>query len=87
MTSIPPSRRDVLKGAAALAAVSAVPHRARAQGDAMAGRARIDSVLRQATDAREVPGVVAMAATDKAVLYEGAFGVRALDKAPAYDHG
>jgi len=49
----------------------------------MAGRARIDSVLRQATDAREVPGVVAMAATDKAVLYEGAFGVRALDKAPA----
>src|SRR5215471_10793890 len=83
MTSIPPSRRDVLKGAAALAAASAVPHRAHAQQGAMAGRARIDSVLRQATDAREVPGVVAMAATDKGVLYEGAFGVRALDKAPA----
>src|SRR5215813_9760101 len=83
MTSITPTRRDVLKGAAALAAVSAVPHRAHAQGGAMGGRARIDSVLRQATDAREVPGVVAMAATGKGVLYEGAFGVRALDKAPA----
>jgi len=30
-------------------------------------------------DAKEVPGVVAMAATDKGVLYEGAFGLRALD--------
>jgi methyl acetate hydrolase len=37
-------------------------------------------VLRQAVDAREVAGVVAMAATDKGVLYEGAFGARALDQ-------
>ena len=29
-------------------------------------------VLKQAVDAKEVPGVVAMAATDKGVLYEGA---------------
>jgi methyl acetate hydrolase len=42
-------------------------------------RARIDNVLRRAVDAREVPGVVAMAATDKDALYECAFGVRALD--------
>jgi methyl acetate hydrolase len=40
----------------------------------------IDAVLRDATAAREVPGVVAMAATDEGVLYEGAFGTRALDQ-------
>ena len=63
MTSIPPSRRDLLKGAVAIAAASAAtirgPHRAHAQGGAMPGRTRIDGVLRQATDAKEVPGVVA----------------------------
>ena len=87
MTSIPPSRRDLLKGAVAIAAASAAsikgPHRAHAQGGAMPGRTRIDGVLRQATDAKEVPGVVAMAATDKSLLYEGAFGTRDLVKGPA----
>ena len=82
MTSIPPSRRDVLKGAVAIAAASAAtirgPQQAHAQGGAMQGRARIDGVLRQATDAKEVPGVVAMAATDKGLFYEGAFGTRDL---------
>jgi CubicO group peptidase (beta-lactamase class C family) len=39
--------------------------------------------LRQAVDAREVPGVVAMAATDKGMVYEGAFGLRALDQTAA----
>ena len=38
----------------------------------------IDAVLRRAVDAGEVPGVVAMAATDRGVLYEGAFGEREL---------
>ena len=87
MTPIPPSRRDVLKGAVAIAAASAAtirgPHRAHAQGGAMQGRTRIDGVLRQATDAKEVPGVVAMAATDKGLFYEGAFGTRDLAKGPA----
>jgi methyl acetate hydrolase len=46
-------------------------------------RARIDGVLSEAVDAREVPGVVAMAATDKGVLYEGAFGTRDLGKGSA----
>ena len=46
-------------------------------------RARIDDILRQATDAREVPGVVALAATEKGVLYEGAFGLRALEPGAA----
>ena len=77
------SRRDVLKGAAAVAAVAALPRRASAQGSVMQARTRIDSVLKQAVDARDVPGVVAMAATDKGVLYEGAFGPRALDASAA----
>ena len=81
MTPTPHSRRDVLKGAVAIAAAASVvttsARRATAQGSA---KAQIDGVLRQAVDAREVPGVVAMAATDKGVLYEGAFGLRALDQ-------
>ena len=39
---------------------------------------QVDAVLRQAAASGEVPGVVAMAATDRGVLYEGAFGRRAL---------
>lgn len=46
----------------------------------MTPRPLVDGVLRQATDSREVPGVVAMAATDRGLLYEGAFGRRALDR-------
>jgi hypothetical protein len=34
----------------------------------MQPRAQLDSVLRRAVDAVEVPGVVAMAATDKGLL-------------------
>ena len=81
MTPTPHSRRDVLKGAVAIAAAASVgttsARRATAQGSA---KAQIDGILRQAVDAKEVPGVVAMAATDKGVLYEGAFGLRALDQ-------
>jgi methyl acetate hydrolase len=36
----------------------------------------IDAILRQAAAAGEVPGVVAVAATDQGVMYEGAFGTR-----------
>src|SRR5882672_4001131 len=80
MTS-PYSRRDMLKGTAAMAAAAAIGHAAPPRrAHAQAGRgARIDGLLKQAVDAKEVPGVVAMAATDKGVLYEGAFGPRALD--------
>jgi methyl acetate hydrolase len=42
----------------------------------------IDAVLRDVVTAREVPGVVAMAATDRGVLYEGAFGTRDLGGGP-----
>lgn len=40
----------------------------------------IDAILRRAVDANAMPGIVAVAATDKGVLYEGAFGKRELGK-------
>jgi methyl acetate hydrolase len=44
----------------------------------MANTQAIDHVLRQAVHAQDVPGVVAMAATDRGIMYEGAFGTREL---------
>src|SRR5881275_759910 len=46
-------------------------------------RAQIDTALRGAVEAGEVPGVVAMAATLDGPIYEGAFGLRALGAGPA----
>src|SRR5579863_1272257 len=46
----------------------------------MQSRTQIDQVLRQKSDAKEIPGVVAMAATSKEVIYQGAFGKRDLSK-------
>jgi methyl acetate hydrolase len=46
-------------------------------------RAQIDTALRRAVEAGEVPGVVAMAATLDGPIYEGAFGERALGAGPA----
>jgi methyl acetate hydrolase len=83
MTPTPYSRRNVLKGAAAVAALVSSPRAAMAQTTTMQARARLDGALRQAVDARDVPGVVAMVATDRGVLYEGAFGPRALDATTA----
>jgi CubicO group peptidase (beta-lactamase class C family) len=40
--------------------------------------ARLDEVLCHSVEAREVPGIVAMAANDRGVIYEGAFGARRL---------
>jgi CubicO group peptidase (beta-lactamase class C family) len=78
------SRRDVLKIAATAMAVASFPvvGAAPASGAAVSGRTRddIDQALRQAVEAKEVPGVVAMAATEKGTLYEGAFGKRDLAK-------
>src|SRR5690242_17118186 len=83
MTS-PQSRRDVLKGTAAIAAAAVVHALPARRAHAQTGRGgRIDALLKQAVDARDVPGVVAMAATDKGVLYEGAFGPRALGESAA----
>jgi methyl acetate hydrolase len=46
----------------------------------MQSKAQVDQVLRQKSDAREIPGVVAMAATSKEATYQGAFGKRDLSK-------
>ena len=73
------TRRDALTfalaGAAGLRPIAAgsqpVPH-----------EPDLDAILQGAVDAREVPGVVAMAATGRAIIYQGAFGPRCLG-APA----
>ena len=90
MTSTLLSRRDMLKGTVALATAASVGintttrlRRAAAQERTALPRARIDGALRQAVEAKDVPGVVAMAATDKGLLYEGAFGTRVLDSGAA----
>lgn len=41
---------------------------------------RVDQTLRTAAEAKQVPGVVAVATTDKEVIYESAFGKRDLGK-------
>src|SRR6478752_5286087 len=46
----------------------------------MQSKAQIDQVLRQKSEAKEIPGVVAMAATGNEVTYQGAFGKRDLSK-------
>ena len=46
----------------------------------MQSKSQIDQALRQKTDAREIPGVVAIAATGKETVYQGAFGRRDISK-------
>jgi methyl acetate hydrolase len=52
----------------------------------MQSQAQIDQVLRQKSDAKEIPGVVAMAATGSDVIYQGAFGKRDLSKDDAKEN-
>jgi len=60
--------------------MSAIVHRS------FASHARqIDAMLRRATDAGDVPGVVAIAIADDSTLYEGAFGSRRLGGAEAME--
>ena len=80
MTSM--TRRQLMGTAAMAVVATGVAGRAPlAQGSA--DKAAIDQALRQAAEARKVPGVVALAATDKSTLYEGAFGKRKLPDGPA----
>jgi len=46
----------------------------------MQGKAEIDQILRQKSEAKEIPGVVAVAASGNEVIYQGAFGKRDLSK-------
>ncbi|MGY8710648.1 serine hydrolase domain-containing protein [Bradyrhizobium sp. 18BD] len=49
----------------------------------MQSKAQIDDVLRKTSDAKEIPGVVAIAASGSDVIYQGAFGKRDLSKPDA----
>jgi methyl acetate hydrolase len=46
----------------------------------MQSNAQIDQLLRQKSDAKEIPGVVAMAANSQQTIYQGAYGKRDLSK-------
>ncbi|WP_249151736.1 serine hydrolase [Bradyrhizobium liaoningense] len=74
------SRRDALLQTMGLAAASVVPvipsHAATSLKSIRS--AGIDSALQASVTAREIPGVVAMAANAQSVLYEGAFGLRSM---------
>jgi CubicO group peptidase (beta-lactamase class C family) len=74
------SRRDVVLGTAAMAAAGATASATAATpAPPQTSRLRrdIDAALQAMVDAGRVPGLVAMAASAQATLYEGAFGVRA----------
>jgi len=79
------SRRGILKSAAHVAALGALTFNpvgsasAREQSALRAGAtSKIDALLRAAVEAGNLPGVVAMAADDSGIIYEGAFGSRRL---------
>jgi methyl acetate hydrolase len=46
----------------------------------MSSLSGVDKIFSQAVDSKAMPGIVAVAATDKGMLYEGAFGKRELGK-------
>src|SRR6202045_208780 len=81
----PITRRDALLRTAALASASMITA-APLTGIAAplnkpAHREEIDRELQARVSAREIPGVVAMAANEQSVIYEGAFGFRDMAKA------
>jgi methyl acetate hydrolase len=83
------SRRDILKKTATLAAAGALAAngaaivRAKEPAPPSSGALlHVDSALRTATSTGELPGVVAMAATESGVAYEGIFGSRRLHDGP-----
>jgi len=76
----PISRRTVLKGAAAAGALATGPFIARQPAWGQTGPKGLDAAFGQAVESGAMPGIVAVAATDKGTLYEGAFGKRELGK-------
>mgnify|MGYP000187384955 CR=1 FL=1 len=83
MTPREAKRRDFLKvmtGSAAACAALAYPQRRTAAAEITAGRKGalkgIDGAFQQAVDAGRIPGVVAMAATDKGIIFDTAVGYR-----------
>jgi CubicO group peptidase (beta-lactamase class C family) len=79
------SRREALLRTAAIATAGAMPGTRFACADVpprtLSRSGEIDAILQTAVDKAEVPGVVAMVANERSVIYEGAFGVRGSDAA------
>src|SRR5258705_757081 len=79
------SRPDALLRTAAVAAASLVPRTVipsrAASPRAPSHNGEIDAILQARVDAAEVPGVVAMASTERSIIYQGAFGARAMGAA------
>jgi CubicO group peptidase (beta-lactamase class C family) len=73
-----PNRREVLLRTLAIAGVGAMP---RAIAAERPRRSDLDDILKARIAAGDAPGVVAMAATDKSIIYDGAFGARCLGTA------
>ena len=84
-----PSRRDIVKTtvqlttAGVLGALGVAVAQAEPAGPAPKTLSEIDATLRAATRAGELPGIVALAANDSGLLYEGIFGARRLHEGPA----
>src|SRR5215831_11591996 len=85
-----PSRRHFIKRTAtlAVAGVCGMRHARDAHAEGVSGSGQgafssLDAALRAATSAGELPGVVALAANQDGVLYEGIFGKRRLPDGPA----
>ncbi|MFL6799804.1 MAG: serine hydrolase domain-containing protein [Xanthobacteraceae bacterium] len=84
-----PSRRQILQGTTKVAARAAfgiagvgrslgAPADSRPNGTVSS----LDSMLREATSAHELPGIVALAASETDLVYEGVFGSRRLPDGP-----
>jgi methyl acetate hydrolase len=70
------TRRDALLRTAALASASMIPAALAVPLDKPVYTEEIDRALQARVGAKAIPGVVAMAANGKSVVYEGAFGFR-----------
>jgi CubicO group peptidase (beta-lactamase class C family) len=80
-----PNRRDIVKTTGALAVAGAWGARRATPARAEEPRnfSQIDAALRTATSTGAVPGVVAMAANEDGVIYEGIVGKRRVNEGPA----
>ncbi|MGE5158547.1 MAG: serine hydrolase domain-containing protein [Gemmatimonas sp.] len=70
------TRRQALLHTAGLAAAGIIPPRYGIAAPLPVASADIDRALQAKVASGDIPGVVAMAANERTVLYEGAFGVR-----------
>ncbi len=84
------SRRSILKATAKLAAAgslgtdyAAIARAEQRKGHGAKTFTPIDAALRLAVSSGDVPGIVALCATDNGIVYEGVFGARRFHDGPA----